>query len=387
MKFKPYTPPGASYPVKYYCTEDNAITIGNIRGAGLQVSGPDPHMKQVAIDFLSLKGIDLHGHNVSTIFGALQKKGLIYSKKSSPRNKPNTEVLSQYTTAIYSQNGPKTVETLIAESKQLELEKAPFKASTIKNVSVIVSSNEPPELLALLHRTKLINVSSGHLSEGDIVATDNKTGDTLLIERKTVQDLYQSVVTDLHSHDQCERMFAYVQARKREGKRSRAIWIVEAQEGGKHLIDNCLPEIRQVTGLINYFDMIADQSVIQSYSMEMTAYIIAKFIQGYFEQKLYYPAKTSNPSVNLSSKARLEAKAPDPLNKIVDSGVQRHTARDLVNMLAYIPSINTKVAKKLASTGRSFSEITTMSLSELKAIEGVGDTSAVKIFEDFNKKL
>ena len=385
MLFRPYIPPTASHPVKYYSTEDNAITIGFVKGQGLSVSAPNDHVKNITLDYLALKGITLTDYTLASLFPMMQRQGLI-AGQSKHRSRPQNSKKLAYTahSPTYSQNGPKSIEALISESKLLELEKAPFKSSTIKNVSVVVSSNEPPKLLHLLQRTKLLNVTSGHLNEGDICATDNVTGDTLIIERKTVQDLYQSVINDLHSHDQCERMFEYVQARKREGKRSRAIWLVEAQEDGKQLIDNALPDIRQVTGLINYFDMIADQSVIQSYSIEMSAYITAKFIQGFFEQKLYYPAKTTNARVNLSTKARLQCKAPDALNNGEGSGVQRHTARDLVNILSYIPSINTKVAKELAATGKSFKEIVSMSLDQIKQVNGVGEKTAIKIFEDFN---
>lgn len=385
MQFRHYIPPSSSHPVKYYSTEDNDITIGFIKGQGLGVSAPNEHVKQVTLEYLAVKGINLGDYTLANLFPAMQSKGLI-SSQSNNRSRTQFKKNAAYSNqaSLYTQNGVKRIEELIAESKTLELEKAPFKASTIKNISVVVSSNEPSKLLQLLQRTKLLNVTSGHLSEADIVATDNVTGDTLLIERKTVQDLYQSVITDLHSHDQCERMFAYVQARKKEGKRTRAIWLVEAQEDGKQLIDNCLPEIRQVTGLLNYFDMIADQSVIQSYSMEMTAYITAKFIQGYFEQKLYYPAKTANPSVNLSTKARLQAKAHDQVSSTDGTGVTRHTARDLVNILSYIPSINTKVARELAATGKTFKEIVSMPLEQIKQINGVGEKTAIKIFEDFN---
>jgi len=194
-------------------------------------------------------------------------------------------------------------------------------------------------------------------------------------------------LVNAHSHDQSERLFDAVQKLKAEGKRARAIWIVEAQQDGKHFLDNALPEIRNVSGLVNYFDLINEQSVHQSYSIEHTVYLAAKYAQGFFEQSLYYAVETSNPRVNRSGKERLADKTPDAVVDKRESRVKLHTARDVVNMLSYIPSISTNVAKALASTGKSFTEVTQMSLEELKLIKGIADKSAESIYQDFNAKL
>ena len=288
----------------------------------------------------------------------------------------------------YSANAkPKTINDLIKESKELVLKTAPFKVSSIKNLSVVVSSNEVDDLHRLLSLSKLENVTKGHLEVADIEIVDNKTGDVLLVERKTTQDMYQSVIVNHHAHDQSERMFERVQQLRADGKRARAIWVVEGIEGGKTQLDNALPEIRQVSGLVGYLDAINDQSVLQSYSIRHTAYLVLKFAQAFFEQKLANTVKTKNPMVNRSGKARLEAKANSaPIAQRESSGVVRHTATDLASMLSYIPSVNTKVAQNLAATGKSFAEILQMPLSEIMEIEGVGKKTAEQILNAFNMR-
>ncbi len=161
----------------------------------------------------------------------------------------------------------------------------------------------------------------------------------------------------------------------------------EGIEGGKTQLDNALPEIRQVSGLVGYLDAINDQSVLQSYSIRHTAYLVLKFAQAFFEQKLANTVKTKNPMVNRSGKARLEAKANSaPIAQRESSGVVRHTATDLASMLSYIPSVNTKVAQNLAATGKSFAEILQMPLSEIMEIEGVGKKTAEQILNAFNMR-
>lgn len=388
MKFKPYTPPGGSMPVQFYAVGMKGVSIGKKKGGGVCVKAPDEFTSnRVNKDLLS-RGIDLSVLSLTELLPILTNADLI---GAAPRGKANYNSKfhgHQGRRGSFSENSvPKTTEDLMLESQMLDIGTAPFKVSTQKNVSVKVSSNEPVELLELLRGSKLLNVESAHLDVADVVVTNIKTGDTLFVERKTIQDMYQSVMVGAHSHDQSERMFDAVQKLKAEGKRARAIWIVEAQKGGKHLLDNALPDIKNVSGLVNYFDMVNDQSVHQSYGMEHTAYLIAKYTQGFTELRIPYPVATSNPKVNRSGKERLAAKTVDAVRVSGEAGVTRHTATDIISMLSNLPSVSTRVAKNLANLGKSFTMVTRMSTEELEAIDGVGKKTAQKIFNHFNAEL
>ena len=130
--------------------------------------------------------------------------------------------------------------------------------------------------------------------------------------------------------------------------------------------------------------MINDQSVHQTWSMKHTVYVANKYIQGFFEQKLAYPVKTGNPNIMRSKQERINAKSTSVKN--IESGVVRHTSSDLAQMLSYIPAINTKVARNLASTGKSFAEILQMNVDELQKIHGIGDKTAELIYSTFNTR-
>jgi ERCC4-type nuclease len=385
MKFTVYIPKGAVLPVRYYSVDKKNLSIG-YAGGHITVITDDPDLRDQAESFLARKGVDIgvYADNESkkTLLQQMKDADIIQQKGVNDSYKPLAPISS------YSANAkPKTINDLIKESKELVLKTAPFKVSSIKNLSVVVSSNEVDDLHRLLSLSKLENVTKGHLEVADIEIVDNKTGDVLLVERKTTQDMYQSVIVNHHAHDQSERMFERVQQLRADGKRARAIWVVEGIEGGKTQLDNALPEIRQVSGLVGYLDAINDQSVLQSYSIRHTAYLVLKFAQAFFEQKLANTVKTKNPMVNRSGKARLEAKANSaPIAQRESSGVVRHTATDLASMLSYIPSVNTKVAQNLAATGKSFAEILQMPLSEIMEIEGVGKKTAEQILNAFNMR-
>jgi ERCC4-type nuclease len=393
MKFNPYTPKGGDLPVKYYSVDVPDVSIGKKKGVGLCVIAPDEFTATRVNKELLSHGIDLSELSLTGLLPILSGAGLIerptrHSRGYNPRSYPNKGSRGGSFRGGFSENLiPKTSSDLIVEAQSLDISTAPFKVSSQKNLAVVVSSNEPNILVNLLRQSKLVHVNAAHLDVADIVVTNMKTGDTLFIERKTVQDMYQSVMNGAHSHDQSERMFDAVQQLKLEGKRARAIWIVEAQQNGKHLLDNALPKIQNMSGLVNYFDMVNEQSVHQSYSVEHTAYLVCKYAQGFMEQCLPYRVETNNPKVHRSGKERIAAKVVDGVRASGEVGVKRHTARDITNMLSYVPSITTKVAKNLANTGKTFSEVTLMTIEELEAIDGVGKKSAQKIFDDFNAKL
>ena len=318
-----------------------------------------------------LKNVDINLNTISMqeLYPALVDAGLIQQGRGM-RNYKKSSYGSMK--KPFSQQKSKSMATLLRESSLLDIGSAPFRNDSIKNLKIVVSSNEPPALFDLLCKSKIPDVQRTHLEVADIFIVDKRTGDALMIERKTITDLYQSVTQQAHAHDQCERMSVFVNNFRKDGKRARAAWIVESLPTGPHLMYESLDLIQSVDGLINYFDMINDQSVYQSFSMNHTAYLIAKLAQGFFEQKLYYSVKTSNPLVNRSKKERLASKDETSIPTDKDSGVTRHSSSDLQDMLSYLPGINKTGAANLAATGLSFVEIMNLSKQELSEIKGIG---------------
>jgi len=386
MNFKAYPTYGQT-PYVFYVEGMQGVKISKRQGA-LHVSGSDSFTHKRIEKFLLEQGIDITAMGLREFNEQLADKGLLSS--GSGRQRQQTRSFTQrpetfQSTGSFDAALKKTPERLSFEASQLDLKTCPFRNTTIKDTSVIISSNEPRALEALFQQTRLSQISYAHLPVADVVATNVKTGDTLFIERKTTHDLYDSVNNNQRSHDQCERMFDAVNEIRAQGKRARAIWIIESQSTENALLHSTLSTIQAVDGLINYLDLISDQSVHQSYCMKHSVYMMAKYIQGFFEQKLYYSVKSSNPSIMRSKKDRIAAKSIIA-NEERDSGVTHHTSDALHQMLSYIPHINTAVAKELANTGKSFAEILQMSQSELEEIKGIGKKSAEKIANTFNTR-
>lgn len=379
MRFKPFTPKNTAFPVKFYSTEQG-ISLGK-RGSGVTIDAPDQFTFKRVEKLLLSHNIDINTIGLRELGVALQEADLIETSRGH-RGSPYQK--TAYQANKYQGVGQKSVQQLVVESNLLDLNKPPFRDETINEVSVIISSNEPPHIADLFRKTKLNNINAAHLPVADIIAT-NKDGDTLFIERKTIRDLNQSVITNARSHDQSERLFDEVMKLRRLGKRAVAVWIIESMPEGPYLASEALQNIQNVDGLLNYFTMINDQPTFQTFSTQHTIYMSAKLIQGFFEQKLFKGVTTTNPQVTRSKKERIAAKqvsAPAP--STLDSGVTRHTSDKLQDMLAYIPGITTKTAKALAETGKTLSKITQMSEEELVAIHGIGAKSASRIFQSFN---
>ncbi len=390
MKFKAY-PPSELIPYAFYVVGMDGVKVTK-RGGRLAVSGGDQMTNRRIEKKLTEAGIKLTNTNTQQFYDALISKGMLAHSYPSPHVVESAMRNNlQRTKSTYSSlDGglKKTPQDLITEASRLDLSTCPFRTSTVKEVSVIVSSNEPPQLESYFCETKLTQVSFAHLPVADIVATNNKTGDTLFIERKTIHDLYASVTNNQRSHDQSERLFDAVNAIRNEGKRARAIWLVESQDDNRHLIHSTLNTVQAVDGLINYFDMINDQSVHQTWGMKHSVYVAAKYIQGFFEQKLFYSVKTNNPSIMRSKQDRIKAKLVGNSKEAEskDTGVIRHTSTKLEQMLSYIPNINRNVAKNLAATGKTFAEILQMTECELVQIKGIGLKSAQLIEETFQMR-
>jgi ERCC4-type nuclease len=187
-------------------------------------------------------------------------------------------------------------------------------------------------------------------------------------------------------HSQAERHADYVHDRAAQGVHTRVVWIIEGEDEGSRLLYNTLPQVKQTDGMVNYLVGVLGQHIIQSYSTNHTAYLIAKLTQGFLEQELYRPVKVGAVRIDRSKKERRLKSAILPHSAESYRGVLM-AANGLAQMLSLMPGIKTNVAKEMAATGLSLAQIVNMSLEEISALKGVGPKSAKEIHDLFNGGL
>jgi len=389
MKFRPWTPKGKKLPVRFYLEgSTNGAYIGKKQGS-LKISNSTINEDQIIRSFLLSHQIDIDTLGLTELGEQITANRLHVFCSEIPNilNRDHNVVdfrrYGNTSTSNWTQphRGQASQADLYQESLQLDVSSAPFKLATIKNTIITVDTREPEELYNLLLGSKIESVGYGSLPLADIQIQDARTSDILLIERKVISDFHKSIQNN-HAHDQAERYYNATMAARAEGKRFKVIWIIESQKEGQEGMYHSLPQIKMVDGMINYLDMITGQSVYQSFSLSHTAYLIAKFVQGYIEQELYYKLKTGSPLVNRSKKERLNFH--DVSSNVTDHGVTR-ARNNLESMLVYLPSIRLNVARELATLGKSYKDIISMTVAELETIKGVGKKTALEIHSDFNK--
>lgn len=368
--------------IRFYLIDSQAF-IGK-KNNQLTIQGGDRHEQMMIKNILNRHEIELYGLSLTQLGNELSRRNLIAgsNRHNSPQDRYIPHRHSNDNVVSIFQN--KSPTDLAHEANGLDLYTAPFKSSTLNNCMVTIDSREPASLLSLFNESKLPEhaITRATLPLGDIQIVDPRTGDMLLIERKTVSDFKQSVVT-AHAHDQAERYYNEMHRMNSQGQRMKVIWIVESQDNGQKGLYDALPQVQNVDGMIAYLTGILNQSVIQSFNINHTVYIALKLAQCFIEQELFYKLKTNAPLANRKKKERtsLPTISNDAGN---DHGVNR-AVNDLASQLAYIPSLKKNVAVQLASTGRSYKQIINMTVEELQAIKGVGPKSAQDIYDDFNK--
>ena len=389
IKFSPWKPKGTELPIRFYIEgSTNGAFIGK-KGGGLKISKATIAEDQKIRSFLLSHGIDIMTIGLTELGEQITANRLSVYSGSVPTNLSRVSNIVDFrpkgetSTNSWSEphRGQSTLSDLYQESRHLDMASAPFKAATVNNIVLTVDTREPEQLYNLILSSKLKTVGYGHLPLADIQMEDIRTGDILLVERKTISD-FNVCIKNHKAHDQAERYYDAAMAARAEGKRFKVIWIIESQKEGREGLYHALPTIPQVSGMISYLEMITDQSVFQSFGISHTSYLILKFCQAYFEGELYYKVKTGNPLVNRSKKDRNFI--PVISTKDTDHGVTR-ASNSLEAMLVYLPSIRLNVARELAGLGKSYKDIVSMTIKELEAVKGVGSKSARQIFEDFNK--
>lgn len=250
----------------------------------------------------------------------------------------------------------------------LKMENIRYKADTLERVHLSVDHREPEELKQRLAVLPLPNFSVETLPLGDIRAVCENTGAELIIERKTTADLRVSITKrDRRAHSQTERLHTYQQERAAEGVLVKVIWIVEGPAG----IYGVLPNTNQMAGWVNYQCAISEQYIVESFSTEMTAYLTAKFIQGFFERELTIKIRIGGKEIRHTSDA------PTSPSLLKDRGVTH--AHDFQNFLMYMPGVSRKNVEAIAAKAQSLSGLVNLSEDELIELPGVGPKTAKTI--------
>lgn len=250
----------------------------------------------------------------------------------------------------------------------LKMENIRYKADTLDRVHLSVDHREPEELKERLGSLPLPKFSVETLPLGDIRAVCENTGAELIIERKTTADLRVSITkSDRRAHSQTERLHTYQQEKAAEGILVKVIWIIEGPAG----VYGVLPNTNQMAGWVNYQCAISEQYIVESFSTEMTAYLAAKFIQGFFERELTIKIRIGGKEIGHSSDA------PTSPSLLKDRGVTH--AHDFQSFLMYMPGVSRKNAEAIAEKAKNLVGLVNLSEEELIALPGVGPKTAQTI--------
>lgn len=245
---------------------------------------------------------------------------------------------------------------------------------TADNIQIIVDHREPEGLVSALRESCIPpeNIIVGS-QDMDVRIVSMDSLDELIIERKTVADLNQSVQSN-HAHDQSERYYDYMLEKAEAGVHVRILWIIEGDPVTGTLPNQALNGLPQLDGWNNYMMMINDQFFHYTYCTRHTAYSIIKMAQGFFERTLAQ-------RVSVGKTARIKAQRRETR----DSGATR-SGMNLKSQLMFLDGMTTNVADELSKLGKSFREILAMNKQELLEIKGVGATRANRLLDAFNMR-
>lgn len=158
-------------------------------------------------------------------------------------------------------------------------------------ISISVDHREPPELVQLLASHSMITVESGSLDLGDILIED-RDGNQMLIERKRCDARgktdFENSVQDGRLFDQTERL------KMQAGASNQVIIPIVLLEGD--IYGNSTTMLCQaIDGAISFLAAIQRVSVLPTYNLNHTAYVIAKlashFIDGLYTSVTLHKGK------------------------------------------------------------------------------------------------
>ncbi|NCA71692.1 MAG: hypothetical protein EOM91_16745 [Sphingobacteriia bacterium] len=276
-------------------------------------------------------------------------------------------------------------EDLYLASQMLDVASVPCRPATLEETLIAVDHREPGALFDALARSRF-RVERACLPAGDVLVSSRCDDRRLLIERKTVTDLYRGITGDArHCHEQAERYWLLAQEHATNGELLRVVWLIESEQSGRRQLYNALPKVAQMDGWVNYLVGILGQSIVCTFSTNHSAYLIAKMAQGFVEHALYYPVKVGARRIDRSAqdRQRLAVKPAPRGGAATDHGVIQG-AHSLASLLSMLPGVNTRVARGLAATGLSLAQIANLDEQALVRIDGVGARTAAHLRDLFH---
>lgn len=252
---------------------------------------------------------------------------------------------------------------------------------TLKNVVGAIDTRESAATVAY-YAAGAIPCQVQTLAIGDIQFVNEKDKTLIVIERKTVADFYQSIVST-RAHSQAERLYDNALSLRAQGWRVMTCWLI-IENDTKTLYD-VLPDTKQMDGMLNYLSAILGHFVFRAFNDQHGAYLVNKLVQGFNELKLTYPVKNeSGLRVDIPKSAMDIAAAAPSVDERTSHNVNTAQSNQLLYTLTSFTSINMKVAKSLAATGRPLRSILNMTEVELLEIDGIGPKLASKITAEFS---
>lgn len=251
---------------------------------------------------------------------------------------------------------------------------------SIDQYLITVDTREPGSLLDRLSASRF-SVVSKKLDVGDIRITSTETNDELIIERKTVSDLYSSVIAHT-AHRQAECLFEYQASRAQEGVRVMVVWLIEGELDGQRMLYNAFPGTNQTDGVVNFLTGILGQHVIQCYGQHHLCYMAIKLCQGFFEQELVVKVKAAERKTRTPT-AQRTALLGHSSGKY--HGVRTQDKNTLMQVLLSIPSLKEPAAKHIMSQGHRLKDVLNYTFEDWVNIDGIGKITAEKIMQEISQ--
>lgn len=356
-------------------TEGRAfLSLSNGENGVLKLNSQKTSEKAALIQALSSSGLDVKQTHTNfdafttTIENAGHSVIKFGRKAPAKRNIVDSAIMSKEDFC-----NTDTPSTIHLQTLKYSLASIKFLRKTDK-YTITVDTREPLEISERLTRSG-ISVVTKKLDVGDIRITTSDSNDELIFERKTVSDLYSSIV-GCTAHRQAECLFEYQAEKAQEGIRVMVVWLIEGELNGQRMLYNAFPNTNQTDGVINLLTAILGQHVIQCYGQHHLCYLAVKFAQGYFEQELVYKVKAAERKSRTPATRRSALIAGEAGEY---HGIRTQDKNPLLQILLAIPSIKEPVAKAIIAKGHKFSDVLRYSETDWLSFAGVGKVLAARL--------
>ncbi len=207
---------------------------------------------------------------------------------------------------------------------------------------LVVDHREPREMVERLRTVRNLEVEVAQLEIGDYVATNHDNDRTVMVERKTVNDLVQSIVGD-------DKRFFH-QATALAAGNAISLFLIE---GDPYRQDRL--SIRNIDGALSYLMVVKRLPVLFSRSLPHSAALIAKVVRHGLYGLGY----------------------PDPGGSRSNAPQDPRVAS--AYLLTSIPGVSATIAARLVAAFGSVAGVCAASEADLRTINGIGAKVAANI--------